>query len=76
MATLIITNVADSLYQKLQVRATREGRSVAEEALCILAQVADEPAPLSILALKGLGKDLWRGVDAGAYVAEERRAWD
>lgn len=29
-----------------------------------------------ITDLKGLGKDLWRGVNADAYVAEQRDAWD
>jgi hypothetical protein len=29
-----------------------------------------------ITDLKGLGKDLWRGVNTEAYVAEERDAWD
>ncbi len=74
MATLTIKNVPDALYRKLQARAKREGRSVAEEAVRILTQATEEPTPLSILALKGLGKEVWRGVDAGAYVAEERRA--
>jgi hypothetical protein len=30
----------------------------------------------SILDLEGLGKDVWKGVDAGKYVAEERDSWD
>ena len=32
--------------------------------------------PLSILRLRGLGKDAWEGVDAADYVAEERGSWD
>ena len=76
MATLSLRNLPDSLDEELRARARREGRSVAEEAIRILVHATDEPAPLSILALKGLGKEVWRGVDAGAYVAEERRAWD
>lgn len=30
----------------------------------------------SILDLDGLGKDIWQGVDADRYVAEERDSWD
>jgi plasmid stability protein len=76
VATLNLKNVPDPIYRKLRARAKRKGRSVAQEAVQILAQATEEPAPLSILALKGLGKELWCGVDAAAYVAEERRSWD
>jgi hypothetical protein len=29
----------------------------------------------SILKLKGLGKELWEGLDAQAYVDQERNSW-
>ena len=29
----------------------------------------------SILELQGLGKEIWRGIDAQAYVRQERAAW-
>jgi hypothetical protein len=29
----------------------------------------------SILELKGLGKEIWKGLDAQAYVDQERRSW-
>jgi hypothetical protein len=41
-----------------------------------LSQVADQAAPLSILDLQGLGKEVWRGVDAARHVGRERRGWD
>ena len=74
MATLNLRNLPDPIYKKLQARARRKGRSVAQEVLHILKQATEEPVPLSILALKGLGKEVWRGVDAAVYVAEERGA--
>jgi hypothetical protein len=61
MAVLNIKNFPDSLYKKLQARAKRQLRSV---------------APLSILALKGLGKEHWRGVDPSKHVERERATWD
>lgn len=76
MATLNIKNLPDALYKKLRARAKRERRSVAQEVIQILTQATEEPAPLSILALKGLGKEVWRGVDPAAYVEQERRSWD
>lgn len=29
----------------------------------------------SILELKGLGKEIWEGIDAQEYVDQERRSW-
>ena len=75
MATLNLKNVPDPLYKKLRARAKRKGRSVAQEAIQILAQATEEPARFSILALKGLGKEVWCGIDPAAHVAEERRSW-
>ncbi len=76
MATLNIKNLPDALYRKLQARAKREHRSVAQEVTHILEEVLHEPEPLSILELQGLGAELWAGKDAAEYVEEERRSWD
>lgn len=76
MATLNIKNLPDPLYRKLRARAKRERRSVAQEVIHLLSQATEESAPLSILALKGLGKEVWRSVDPAAYVEQERRSWD
>lgn len=76
MATLNIKGVPDSLYRKLQARAKKEHRSVAQEVVHILSQATDRVPTLSILDLKGLGKELWKGRDAARHVNKERRSWD
>ncbi len=76
VATLNIKNLPDALYRKLQARAKRQHRSVAQEVTHILSQAVEQPEPLSIQKLKGLGKECWAGVDASAYVESERRSWD
>ena len=76
MATLNIKGFPEALYGKLQERAEREHRSLSQEVVHLLSQAVEEPEPLSILALKGLGKEVWRGTEAARYVEEERRAWD
>ena len=76
MATLNIKNLPDPLYQKLQARAKRERRSVAQQVTEMLSRALEEPAPLSILDLQGLGKELWRGIDAAEHVERERSTWD
>ena len=76
MATLNVKNLPDSLYKKLQARAKRERRSLAQQVTQLLTDALETPKPLSILDLKGLGKESWKGVDAAAHVREERATWD
>jgi plasmid stability protein len=75
MATLNIKNLPDALHRRLKERARRQHRSVAQEVTHILTQALEEPEPLSILELQGLGRELWRGVDASAHVEAERESW-
>jgi plasmid stability protein len=76
MATLNIKNLPDRLYKKIQARAHREHRSVAQEVIHILSAATESATLLSILDLQGLGKDVWKNVDAGKHVNRERREWD
>jgi plasmid stability protein len=76
MATLNVKNLPDGLYRKLQARAKRERRSVAQEVAQILSAALESPKPLSILELRGLGKEHWEGVDGAQHVERERAAWD
>lgn len=75
MATLSIENVPDALYQALIARAESHHRSVAQEVIHLLAEALGQREPLSILELKGLGKELWTGIDAARYVQAERASW-
>ena len=76
MATLNIKNLPDRLYRKIQARATKEHRSIAQEVIHILSQATENATPLSILELQGLGKEIWRNTDADKHVEKERRGWD
>jgi plasmid stability protein len=76
VATLNIKNLPDRLYQKLQARAKRERRSVAQEVTHLLDAALDAPECLSILELRGLGKELWKDLDAADHVQRERAAGD
>ena len=76
MAVLNIKSVPDKLYRKLQARAKRERRSVAQEVIQILDQALTEPPRLSIMDLQGLGKEIWRDINSDQYIEAERRAWD
>jgi len=76
VATLNVKNLPDSLYRKLQARAKRQRRSVAQEVAQILSDVLETPKARSILELRGLGKEVWDGIDAAEHVERERKAWD
>jgi predicted nucleic acid-binding protein len=76
MATLNIKNVPDALYRKLQARARRERRSVAQEVIHLLSSAVEHPTSVSIRELRGLGKDAWRAHDASVHVKVERDTWD
>jgi len=75
MATLNVKRFPEELYERLRVRATRQRRSVAQEVVRLLEVALEEPEPLSILELRGLGRELWRNVDGAAHVRAERDAW-
>jgi plasmid stability protein len=76
MATLNIKNLPDALYRKLQARARRQHRSVAQEVTHILALAVERRPRLTITDLRGLGKEHWADRNAGDHVEAERRSWD
>lgn len=75
MATLNVKDFPDELYGRLRERAERERRSVAQEVIRLLESAVAEPEPLSLLALRGLGREYWTGIDPAEHVATERDSW-
>jgi plasmid stability protein len=76
MAILNVKNLPDGLYRKLKARARANHRSVAQEITHLLAAALEKAEPLSLLELRGLGKEEWSGVNPARHVAEERKSWD
>ncbi len=76
LATLNIKNVPESLYELLRARARRQRRSIAQEATHLLAAALEAPEVLSILELRGLGKEVWHRVEPARHVETERDSWD
>ncbi len=74
MANLNIKGFPDELYKELQAAAERDHRSLSQQVIHLLsASVRRKP---SIAALRGLGKELWQGLDVDAHVERERSSWD
>lgn len=74
MPTLDIKNFPADLYRKLKDRAGQH-RSVSQEGTHILEGALAKREPRSILELEGLGKDLWKEIDAADHVERERDTW-
>ncbi len=67
-------------YEKLRVQLQQldpveQLRLLEELAALVRCRIASRPRH-SILELQGLGKKIWKGVDAQAYVDRERASWD
>ena len=76
MATLNIKNFPDDLYERLQERAEREHRSLAQQVVHLLEELEGKPNLHKILELPGLGKELWKDIDPVEHVRAERDSWD
>ncbi|HKR67131.1 MAG TPA: Arc family DNA-binding protein [Thermoanaerobaculia bacterium] len=79
MATLNVKNFPDRLYRKLQRRAEKNRRSVAQEIIQLVDDAVADTPRRSLLELQGLGKELWQkaldGRDASEFIDDERDAW-
>jgi plasmid stability protein len=76
VATLNVKDFPDPLYRRLRKRALAQHRSIAQEVTHLLSEALEPREPLSILALRGLGKERWAGIDAAKLVDAERNSWD
>lgn len=76
MATLNIKSFPDALYARLRARAKREQRSMSQEVIALLSHALASSDTVSILQLKGLGKERWVGIEGEQYIADERASWD
>ena len=76
MAILNIKNLPDELHQRLKQRASHSHRSVSQEVIHILTQSLAVHPGHSLLELRGLGKDVWEGIDPARHIQEERDSWE
>ncbi len=61
--------MAESLSREEQQRLIQE--------LAVKAEESKDSEPLhSIMELRGLGKEIWNGIDAQEYINNERASWN
>jgi hypothetical protein len=62
--------------QRVQQLTPEEQLRLLEELTIYVHRHQAQPAQRSILELRGLGKAIWQGMDAQAYVDQERESWN
>jgi hypothetical protein len=72
----VSTYIYDGILQQIQLLTPDEQlQLLADIAAMLRQQVTAEPQH-SIMELKGLGKEVWEGIDVEKYIDEERNSWD
>lgn len=75
MAATETTTYDQLLAQASRLPSADQLRLLEGLAALLRQRIAPDPAQ-SVTALRGLGKEIWQGVDAQEYVDRERAAWD
>ncbi|GAX38237.1 hypothetical protein [Nodularia sp. NIES-3585] len=72
-----MSNYQDVLEQAKSLTPEEQLKLVEDLSSSIRQLVTMTPKPKrSILELRGLGKDIWSGIDAQEYVNQERDSWN
>ncbi|MFN6468874.1 MAG: hypothetical protein RMY36_004250 [Nostoc sp. SerVER01] len=72
-----MSNYQEVLLQAQSLTPEEQIRLIEDLSSLIRQQVTMTPKPKhSILELRGLGKEIWNGVDAQEYVNQERDSWN
>jgi hypothetical protein len=66
----------DDVLEKAQSLDVAEQLRLLEAIATTLREKLATTTMHSLTELQGLGKDIWAGIDAQAYVARERAAWN
>jgi hypothetical protein len=69
-----------TIYQKLLDEVEKltqtEQLRLLEQIACLIRRKKPVKTHRSILELQGLGKEIWKNIDAQQYVNEERKSWN
>lgn len=65
----------DQILNHLSDLTPEEQARLAHELTSVMARSGGQVKRHSVLELRGLGKEIWQGVDAADYVRQERASW-
>lgn len=68
--------IASREREALQAVAARRAQELGANSEDAVEEIIEVRSQRSVLELQGLGKEVWKGIDAGEYVEQERASWD
>jgi hypothetical protein len=68
--------IYDEILDQAQRLTPDEQLRLVEDLVASLRRQGKARPKHSIMELRGLGKELWKGVDVEKYINEERNSWD
>jgi len=66
----------DEILEQVQLLTLDDQLRLLEDIASMLRQQFTTQPKHSIMEFKGLGKEVWQGVDVEKYIDEERNSWD
>ncbi|HET6879410.1 MAG TPA: hypothetical protein VFI31_04625 [Pirellulales bacterium] len=69
------TDAYDEIVSHFGRLTTKEQEKLVHELSSLVALRSASATQRSILELRGLGKEVWQGIDASDYVRKERASW-
>ena len=65
----------ETLYKEISELSSNEKMTLLAKLISELSSALNTGRKLDICDIKGVGKELWEGLDAQEYVTKERKAW-
>jgi hypothetical protein len=72
----VATHSYENALKAVESLSVEDSRRLLEELSARLAKAATRAKKRSIMEFRGLGKEIWDGIDAQEYVRNERASWD
>ena len=70
-------NVYDDVLRRVQRLSPEDQLRLLEDVASLVRRKTTHPARRrSILELRGLGREIWQGIDAQDYIDQERASWN
>lgn len=63
------------IYMEVSSLTVREKMSILSKLIADVSSAVEKNEAQDIYSLKGLGKEIWKGMDAQEYVDAERASW-
>ena len=76
MSTYAYREVLNEVLNQVQHLTFDDQLRLVEDLVANIRRQGDRPKKHNIMEFRGMGKELWEGVDVGKYIDEERNSWE